>query len=113
MLEAVNNPEDPAAGTRKVPFSRELLHRARRLHGRPAQEVLPPGPGREVRLRYAYFVTCTGVVKDAAGDITEAALHLRPRHPRRRRPRRPQGHVQPGIIHTPRPAICGSSAPGW
>ena len=47
------------------------LHRARRLHGEPAEEVLPPLAGREVRLRYAYFVTCRDVVKDASGEVVE------------------------------------------
>jgi len=70
-LEAVNNPEDPSAGTRKVPFSRVLY-----IERDDFREVPPPkyfrlAPGQEVRLRYAYFVRCTGVVKDSAGNITE------------------------------------------
>jgi glutaminyl-tRNA synthetase len=65
-LDAVNNPEDPAAGTRQVPFSRELYIERDDFHGRPAQAVLPPRPRQEVRLRYAYFIKCEGFVKDPA-----------------------------------------------
>ncbi len=72
QLEAVNNPEDESAGTRKVPFSRVLY-----IEQDDFREVPPPkyfrlSPGKEVRLRYAYFVTCTSVVKDpATGEVTE------------------------------------------
>jgi glutaminyl-tRNA synthetase len=71
QLDAVNNPEDPSAGTRKVPFSR-VLH----IEREDFMEVPPKGffrlsPGREVRLRYAYYITCTGVTKNAAGEVTE------------------------------------------
>ena len=59
------------AGTRPVTFGREIYRRTRRLHGEPAEEILPPVAGQEVRLRYAYFVTCREVVKDAAGEVTE------------------------------------------
>ncbi|MFU8857269.1 MAG: glutamine--tRNA ligase/YqeY domain fusion protein [Deferrisomatales bacterium] len=70
-LEAVNNPEDPRAGTRRVPFSRVLY-----IEQEDFREDAPPKyfrltPGREVRLRYAYFVKCTGVVKDAQGRVAE------------------------------------------
>ncbi len=70
-MEAVNNPEDASAGTRKVPFSKVLF-----IEKGDFREVPPKGyyrlsPGKEVRLRYAYFVTCTGVVKDEAGDVVE------------------------------------------
>lgn len=69
-LECQNNPEDPAAGTRKVPFGRELF-----IEQEDFAEVPPPkyfrlAPGQEVRLRWAYFITCTGVEKDAAGNVT-------------------------------------------
>ena len=70
-MDVVNNPEDAAAGTRKVAVLARAVDRARRLHGGAAAEVLPPGAGREVRLRSAYFVTCTEVVKDAAGEVVE------------------------------------------
>jgi glutaminyl-tRNA synthetase len=70
-LDAVNNPEDPAAGSRKVPFSRELWIDREDFLEDPPKGFLRLAPGREVRLRYAYFVTCVGVVKDAAGEIAE------------------------------------------
>ncbi|MGH7898005.1 MAG: glutamine--tRNA ligase/YqeY domain fusion protein [Candidatus Binatia bacterium] len=70
-LDCVNNPEDPAAGTRKVPFSRELYVERDDFREDPPKQFFRLAPGREVRLRYAYFVKCTGVVKDAAGEITE------------------------------------------
>ena len=70
-LDAVNNPEDPAAGSRKVPFSRELWIDREDFREDPPKGFLRLAPGREVRLRYAYFVKCVGVVKDAAGEIVE------------------------------------------
>jgi glutaminyl-tRNA synthetase len=70
-LEAVNNPEDPGAGTRRVPFSRELyIERADFLED-PPKKFFRLAPGREVRLRYAYFITCTEVVKDERGEVVE------------------------------------------
>ena len=70
-MDAVNNPEDPSAGTRKVPFSRELWIERDDFMEEPPAKYFRLAPGREVRLRSAYFVTCTGVVKDAAGNVTE------------------------------------------
>ncbi len=70
-LDAVNNPEDAAAGTRKVPFSRELYIEQDDFMQEPAKKFYRLAPGREVRLRYAYFITCTNVVRDAAGRIIE------------------------------------------
>ena len=70
-LEAVNNPEDPAAGTREVPFSRELFIEQEDFMENPPKKFFRLAPGREVRLRYAYFITCTNVVKDSNGRITE------------------------------------------
>ncbi len=70
-LEAVNNPEDPSAGTRKVPFARELWIERDDFMEDPPSKFFRLAPGREVRLRYAYFVTCTDVVKDASGEIVE------------------------------------------
>ena len=66
-LEAVNNPEDPGAGTRQIPFGRELYIERDDFLEDPPKNFYRLGPGREVRLRYAYFVTCREVVKDAAG----------------------------------------------
>jgi len=70
-MEAVNNPEDHNAGTRKVPFSRVLY-----IEQEDFREVPPPkyfrlSPGQEVRLRYAYFIKCTGVVKNERGEVVE------------------------------------------
>ena len=71
-VDAVNNPEDPAAGTRKVPFSRELYIERDDFMEDPPKQFFRLAPGREVRLRYAYFIKCTSVVKDpATGEITE------------------------------------------
>jgi glutaminyl-tRNA synthetase len=72
-LEAINNPEDPTAGTRKVPFARELYIEREDFLEEPPKKFFRLAPGREVRLRYAYFIKCTQVVKDAAGNIV--ALH--------------------------------------
>jgi glutaminyl-tRNA synthetase len=70
-MEAVNNPEDPSAGTRKVPFARELWIERDDFLEDPPSKFFRLAPGREVRLRYAYFVTCTEVVKDASDEIVE------------------------------------------
>jgi glutaminyl-tRNA synthetase len=70
-MEAVNNPEDPSAGTRMVPFGRELWIERDDFLEDPPSKFFRLAPGREVRLRYAYFVTCTDVVKDATGEIVE------------------------------------------
>ncbi len=70
-FEAVNNPEDPAAGTRKVPFSRELYIEQDDFMEDPPDKFYRLAPGREVRLRYAYFIKCVGVVKDEQGNIVE------------------------------------------
>ena len=70
-LEAVNNPEDTSAGTRKVPFSGVLYIEQDDFREEPPKGYFRLSPGKEVRLRYAYFVKCTGMVKDAAGNITE------------------------------------------
>jgi glutaminyl-tRNA synthetase len=67
-LEAVNNPEDPGMGSRKVPFSRVLYIEHDDFREDPPKQFFRLAPGREVRLRYAYFITCTGVVKDEQTD---------------------------------------------
>jgi len=71
MLEAVNNPEDPTAGTRPVPFARELLVEREDFMEDPPKKFYRLAPGREVRLRYAYFVRCEEVVRSADGEIVE------------------------------------------
>jgi glutaminyl-tRNA synthetase len=70
-LDAINNPEEPAAGTRKVPFSRELYVEREDFMEEPPKKFFRMAPGREVRLRYAYFITCNSVVKDASGKVVE------------------------------------------
>ena len=72
QLEAVNNPEDAKAGTRLVPFSRVLYIEQDDFREDPPKQYFRVSPGREVRLRYGYFITCTGVVKDpVTGEIVE------------------------------------------
>jgi len=96
-LDAVNNPEDPAAGTRPVPFSRALY-----IERDDFAEVPPPKyhrlyPGNEVRLRYAYLITCTGVTKDpATGEITEVRCTY---DPATRGGDAPDGRKVKGTIH--------------
>lgn len=70
-LEAINNPEDETAGTRMVPFSKTLYIEREDFMEDPPKKFFRLAPGREVRLRYAYFITCTDVVKDENGEITE------------------------------------------
>lgn len=72
MLECINNPEDPSAGTRMVPFSQVLYIEHEDFREDPPKQFFRLAPGREVRLRYAYFITCKEVIKDpATGEITE------------------------------------------
>jgi glutaminyl-tRNA synthetase len=71
-LEAVNNPEDPSMGTRMVPFSREIYIEREDFREEPPKKFFRLSPGREVRLKHAYYITCTRVVKDArTGDVVE------------------------------------------
>ena len=70
-MEVPNNPEDPSAGTRRVPFSRELWIERDDFMEEPVRKFFRLAPGREVRLRSAYFITCREVVKDAAGRVVE------------------------------------------
>ncbi len=71
QLDAINNPEDASAGSRKVPFSRVLYIEREDFMENPPKQFYRLAPGREVRLRYAYFITCTEVVKDASGEVVE------------------------------------------
>src|SRR5215475_8965835 len=71
LMEAVNNPEDPAAGTRTVPFSRVLYIEQEDFRENPPKDYFRLSPGREVRLRYAYFIKCVDVVKNDAGEVVE------------------------------------------
>jgi len=70
-MDAVNNPEDPTGGTRKVPFSRVLYIEQDDFRENPPKQYYRLSPGREVRLRYGYFVTCTDVVKNEKGEVVE------------------------------------------
>lgn len=70
-LDAINNPEDQEAGSRKVPFSRELYIECEDFMEDPPKKFFRLGPGREVRLRYAYYITCNDVVKDENGEVVE------------------------------------------
>ena len=95
-LDFVINPEDPAAGTRKVPFTREIYIERDDFMEDPPKKFFRLGPGREVRLRWAYFLTCTSVEKDAAGNIT--ALHATI-DPATRGGDSPDGRKVKGTIH--------------
>ncbi|MGA9009344.1 MAG: glutamine--tRNA ligase/YqeY domain fusion protein [Xanthobacteraceae bacterium] len=70
-VEAVNHPEDPAAGTRRIRFGRELFIERDDFMENPPKKFFRLSPGMEVRLRYAYFITCREVVKNAAGEVVE------------------------------------------
>jgi len=71
QMEAVNNPEDPGDGARNVPFSKVLYIEQDDFREDPPKQFFRLSPGREVRLRYGYFITCTSVVKDAEGNVVE------------------------------------------
>ena len=71
QMEAVNNPEDPGDGARNVPFSKVLYIEQDDFREDPPKQFFRLSPGREVRLRYGYFITCTNVVKDAQGNVIE------------------------------------------
>jgi len=70
-FDAVNNPEDPEGGTRKVPFGKELFIEREDFMEDPPRKFFRLGPGREVRLKYAYYITCNEVIKNDAGEIVE------------------------------------------
>jgi glutaminyl-tRNA synthetase len=95
-LEAVNNPEDPGAGTRKIPFGRELYIERDDFLEDPPKNFYRLAPGREVRLRYAYFVTCREVVKDPAGEVVELRCSY---DPATRGGNAPDGRKVRGTIH--------------
>jgi glutaminyl-tRNA synthetase len=95
-LEAPNHPQDPAAGTRQVPFTRELYIEASDFLEDPPKKFFRLGPGREVRLRYGYYITCTGVVKDANGTVVELRCTY---DPATRGGDSPDGRKVKGTIH--------------
>jgi len=95
-LEAINNPEDEIAGKRKVSFSRELYIERDDFMEDPPRKFFRLAPGREVRLRYAYFITCREVVKDASGEIVELRCTY---DPETRGGNAPDGRKVKGTIH--------------
>jgi glutaminyl-tRNA synthetase len=96
LLEAVNNPEDESAGTRQIPFCRELYIDREDFMEDPPKKFFRLGPGREVRFRYAYFITCNDFIKDEDGNITE--LHCT-YDPESRGGNSPDGRKVKGTIH--------------
>ena len=95
-LDAINNPEDPSAGSRTVPFTETLYIEREDFAEEPPPKYFRLAPGREVRLRYGYLVTCTGVVKDDAGEVIE----VRCTHdPDSRGGNAPDGRRVKGTIH--------------
>ena len=95
-MEAINNPEDPSAGTRPVPFSRVIYIEQDDFREDPPKQYYRLSPGREVRLRYAYLVTCTGVVKNDQGEVVE--VHCR-YDPATRGGNTPDGRKVKSTIH--------------
>lgn len=95
-LDAVNNPEDPSAGTRKLPFSRELYIERDDFMSNPPKKFFRLSPGREVRLRYGYLVTCTDVITDESGAIVELRCTY---DPQTRGGQAPDGRRVRGTIH--------------
>jgi glutaminyl-tRNA synthetase len=95
-LDVINNPEDPSMGTRKVPFSHELYIEEDDFRESPPKEFFRLAPGREVRLRCAYFIKCTGVAKDAQGKIKEIHCTY---DPKTRGGDAPDGRKVKGTIH--------------
>ena len=95
-LEAVNNPGDETAGTRMVPFSREIYIERDDFMEDPPNKFFRLGPGREVRLRFAYFITCTDIIKDSDGTVTELRCSY---DPETRGGDAPDGRKVKGTLH--------------
>ena len=95
-LDAVNNPEDASAGTRKVPFSREIYIQQTDFLEDPPKKFFRLGPGREVRLRYAYFLKCEDVIKDDDGNVVELRCTY---DPETKGGKAPDGRKVRGTIH--------------
>jgi len=97
MMDAINNPEDPAAGTRKIPFSKVLYIEKDDFREIPPKDYFRMAPGKEVRLRSGYLVTCTSFVKDpATGEITEVHCNY---DPATKGGNTPDGRKVKGTIH--------------
>jgi glutaminyl-tRNA synthetase len=95
-LEAINNPEDESAGTREVPFTGTLYIERADFMEDPPRKFFRLAPGREVRLRYAYFITCNEVVKDASGQVVELRCTY---DPETRGGDAPDGRKVKGTLH--------------
>lgn len=95
-LPAVNNPEDESAGTREIPFGREIYIEQDDFMENPPKKYFRLAPGQEVRLRYAYFITCQEVIKDANGNITEIRCTY---DPASKGGNSPDGRKVKGTIH--------------
>jgi glutaminyl-tRNA synthetase len=95
-LEAVNNPEDETAGTRQISFSKEIFIEREDFMEEPSKKYFRLAPGQEVRLRYAYFITCNQVIKDSIGNIVE--LHCT-YDPESKGGKSPDGRKVKGTIH--------------
>ncbi|MEO8494542.1 MAG: glutamine--tRNA ligase/YqeY domain fusion protein [Planctomycetota bacterium] len=95
-LDAINNPQDESAGTRKVPFSREIYIERDDYMDNAPNKFFRLSVGREVRLRYAYFITCTDVIKDAAGEVIELRCTY---DPETKGGNAPDGRKVKGTIH--------------
>lgn len=96
-MDAVNNPEDESAGTRKVPFTQELYIEREDFMEDPPKKFFRLGPGREVRLRYGYWITCTDFIKDDDGNITEIRATYDPKTRGGNNP--PDGRKVKGTLH--------------
>ncbi len=95
-MEAINNPEDESAGTRQVPFSREIYIEKEDFHENPPRKYYRLGPGREVRLRYGYFIKCEDYVKDEQGQVVEVHCSY---DPETRGGYAPDGRRVKGTLH--------------
>ena len=95
-LDAANHPKDPHAGTRTVPFTREIYVERDDFMEEPPAKFFRLGPGREVRLRFAYFITCNEVIRNAAGEVTELRCTY---DPETRGGNAPDGRKVKGTIH--------------
>ncbi len=95
-LTGINNPEDESAGTREIPFSNELYIERSDFMEEPMKKFFRLAPGKEVRLRYAYLITCTDIIKDAEGNITQINCTY---DPESRGGNAPDGRKVKGTIH--------------
>ena len=95
-MDAINNPEDESAGSRKIPFSKELYIEKEDFREDPPKKYFRLAPGKEVRLRYGYFITCTDFIKDDSGEVIEIHCTY---DPESRGGNSPDGRKVKGTIH--------------